>query len=299
MEKKIIIPASLERRLALYYKTNELSTKGFSNAEISKELGVDVDQVRRWVRGEKPKRVHRYEPDLSPGKDLAYVAGFYLGDGKDAGDEHKVRFELADKEQLEHVGGLVAKILGREAKPLGRDGTFFIVDYDSVILSVFLNQPLERLVAHFRGFESDFLRGFFDAEGYASCSVDSKKMTVSKFCVGVANTQLTYLQSVKTIFEQFAIRSVLRRTNKAGESMTIRGRTWIRRNDVYHLVVTGGVGIKTFRKTVGFHNPAKAQKLKDLVRLIGMRPDERYVWFQTRYERRGRKWVKIDESSPI
>jgi hypothetical protein len=36
--------------------------------------------------------------------------------------------------------------------------------------------------------------------------------------------------------------------------MAFRGRTWIRRDDVYLLVVTGGAGVKTFRKTVGFHN---------------------------------------------
>jgi uncharacterized protein YjcR len=107
---KETIPASPERRLALFDRTTELHIQGLSNAEISEELGVDVDQLRRWVRGEKPKRVHRYEPDLSPSRDLACVAGFYLGDGKRAGKENKVRFELGDREQIEHVGLLVARL---------------------------------------------------------------------------------------------------------------------------------------------------------------------------------------------
>ena len=106
MPQEPIIPPSLERRIALYNKTTELRAKGLSNTEIARELGVDIDRVRAWARGEKPKRVHRYEPDLTPSKDLAYLAGFYLGDGKDAGEERKVRFELADREQLEYVGGL-------------------------------------------------------------------------------------------------------------------------------------------------------------------------------------------------
>jgi len=100
--------------------------------------------------------VSRYEPDLTPSKDLAYVAGFYLGDGKDAGEEHKVRFELADQEQLVYVGDLVAKILGRDPKPLDRDGTFYTVQYDSVVLSDFLNQDIATLVSYFKDFIPDF-----------------------------------------------------------------------------------------------------------------------------------------------
>jgi len=292
MTKEPVIPGSLERRLVLFAGATELHVKGLSNAEIARKLGVDTDHVRRWVRGEKPKRVHRYEPDLSPGRDLAYVAGFYLGDGKDAGEEHKVRFELADRDQLEYVGGLVAKILERDPKPLGRDGTFYTVQYDSVILSNFLNQDVETLVEYLQAFARDFLRGFFDAEGYVSAVIDFSRSALETILVGAANTNVEYLSSVARILSNLGIKNKIRRTNRRGQVMTIRGESWKRRRDVYHCVVVGWVQVRTFSSLVGFHNEAKAEKLKDLIQMRKKSPQARFGWFMAHYEKRGRKWTK-------
>jgi len=255
-------------------------------------LGVDIDHVRAWARGEKPKSVHRYDPDLTPSKDLAYLAGFYLGDGKDAGEEHKVRFELAEREQLVYVGGLVAKILGREPKPLGREGTFFTVQYDSVILSDFLNQDVETLVEYLQMFAKDFLRGFFDAEGYVSAVIDFRTSTLETILVGVANTNKEYLSTVVRILSQLGIETKVRPTNRRGEVMTIRGQSWIRKRDVCHCVVLGWVQVRNFSNLVGFHNEVKAEKLKDLIEIGNKSPHARFDWFMAHYEKKGRKWVK-------
>lgn len=282
----------VEKEVALFNKTTELRAKGLSNPEIARELGVNIDRVRAWARGEKPKRVHRYEPDLTPSKDLAYVAGFYLGDGKDAGEEHKVRFELADREQLEYVGGLVAKILERDPKPLGLDGAFYTVQYDSVILSDFLNQDVEALVEYLQTFVQDFLRGFFDAEGHVSAVIDFNSSALESILVGAANTNNEYLSSAAGILANLGIKAKIRRTNRRGEVMTIRGRSWIRKRDVYHCVIVGWVQVRNFCGLVGFHNEAKAEKLEDLVRIGNKSPQARFAWFMANYEKRGRKWVK-------
>ncbi len=251
--------------------------------------------VGGWLRGRKPKRVSRYGPDLAPSSDLAYVAGFYLGDGKDAGEEHKVRFELADRIQLEYVGRLVAGLLGRDPKPLGRDGTFYTVQYDSVILSNFLNQDVDRLVQYLNAFIPDLLCGFFDAEGYVSWSVDVAGLIVKGFIVGAANTNPDYLGRVKILLAGLGIRAAIRATNKAGSRMTIRGRTWIRKHDVFHVVITSVGDIKAFGSRVGFRNSSKATRMKDVVRMTGMTPADRYVWFQARYEKVGRRWLRMEK----
>ena len=85
--------------------------------------------------------------------------------------------------QLEHVGILVAKILGRAPKPLGLEGGFFVVQYDSVVLSDFLDYSIERLVECLRGFLSDSLGGSFDAEGWASGQVDLVTHRVARLTV--------------------------------------------------------------------------------------------------------------------
>ena len=218
-----------------------------------------------------------------------------MGDGKFAGKEHKVRFELADREQLEYVGGLVARILGRSPKPLGRDGAFYTVDYDSVALSVFLDQDVRVLVEHLKDFIPDFLRGFFDAEGYVSCSLDAVTRRVNHMCVGVANTNLGYLHLVNDGLKSFGLHFGLRSTNKNGQLMTIRGKTFIRRHDVYHLYAESTAEVRRFRELIGFKNQTKRRKLDDLVAVADMVPRVRFDWFVLHYEKKGRKWVKKSE----
>ncbi|MDE1852963.1 MAG: hypothetical protein KGI38_04345 [Thaumarchaeota archaeon] len=286
-------PESLRRRLAQYERAIELRGLGFSVSEISRQLGVRPDMVSRWAHGQKPKRVSRYEPDLSPSADLAYVAGFYLGDGKGAGHENKVRFELADRVQLEYVSGLVAKILGRAPKPFTRDGSFYVVDYDSVVLSDFLNKSAKWLANYLKEFKRAFLQGFFDAEGYASCQINYDAKLINSIVVGAANTNLNYLYVMRNLLKSQGISGTIHRTNKKGGEMTIRGRTWIRRHDVYHFVVQKSKDVFEFYMRIGFRNGPKAEKLEDLIGLQKRSPSERYAWFMAHYRKEGHKWVKI------
>ena len=239
-----------------------------------------------------PKRVWRHEPDLAPSKDLAYIAGFYLGDGRSAGHEHKVRFNLADRRQLELVSDLTARIMGVTPKRCSFDGLFYSVDYDSVVLDDYLNQPLTKMLKDLKGFELDFLQGFFDAEGYASCAVDLRRGLITHMMVGAANTKLGYLSRVAEILSEVGIVSRINRTNRAGGTMEIRGKMWTRRHDVYHISLSGGEMIRRFQGEVGFRNPAKADRLASLVRMSVMSPRDRFLWFMKGHVRKGRRWVR-------
>ena len=224
---------------------------------------------------------------------MAYIAGFYIGDGKGAGHEPKVRFELADQEQLQLVSRLVAQILRRKPKQCTRDGPFYVVDYDSVVLSEYLNRPVEWLVDQLKDFVGDFVQGFFDAEGYASCQINLRTKQISSVVVGAANTRLEYLNLIERILMNLGIHSAVRKTNKKGGNMTIRGRTWIRRQDVYQIVVHGFAAVDSFHKLVGFRNRTKAEKLRDLVNLRAIAPTERYAWFVAHYRKVKRRWIRI------
>jgi len=236
------------------------------------------------------RRVWRYQPDLSPSANLAYVAGFYLGDGRAAGNENKVRFQLSDRVQLQYVGGLVARILERPDKHFTRNGPFYAVDYDSVVLSKFLSKSALQL--------ADYFRGFFDAEGYVTWRVSMVRKSVGGFCVGAANTEMEYLHLVKRMLEVLGIESFLRRTNEAGTKMRIRGRTWIRRHDVYHVVIGRRASLDRFHLLIGFHNRVKAQKLRDAIRMGNMVANVRFAWLLARYEKKGRRWV-VTESERV
>jgi hypothetical protein len=289
---KPTVPSCPKKKPSKFEKAVALRAKGWSLSLIAVELGVGKHTVERWLMSGKPKRVWRHEPDLTPRRDLAYVAGFYLGDGRGAGHENKVRFNLGGRFQLELVSRLVARILGMSPKPCSFDGMFYAVDYDSVMLSNFLNQPLVDLVKYLKGFEPDFLQGFFDAEGYASCRVDLEAKVIRGLMVGVANTNLDYLNWVRILLARLGIASSIHRTNRAGQVMTLRGRSWTRRYDVYHVLVTGEPQIRLFNKKVGFRNPSKADKLESLIRMMPMTTSDRFDWFTARYTRTGRRWLR-------
>ncbi len=266
---------------------------GCSIAQVARSLGIRESLVEWWLRGNRPKRIHRYEPDLRPSRDLAYVAGFYLGNGRKGNREHKVGFMLADEAQAQHINTLIARILERPPKPIGRQGTFYVVDYDSVALSDFLNSGIESLLAHFKNWERHFLRGFFDAEGYASCGVDVGRHKITEFIIGAANSRMDYLLKFRELLESLGFHPRLRCTNRAGGAMMIRGRAWIRRHDVYHILLTRSSEIGRFKQEIGFENPTKSQKLKDLLLMVPLPPKKRYVWFRAHYAKKGHKWVRI------
>ncbi|MDV3292712.1 MAG: hypothetical protein LYZ70_00395 [Nitrososphaerales archaeon] len=282
----------LSERIRLYDEARRLQGLGLSRARIGRTLGVAQSQIGDWlVRGVRPRR-DRYDPDLAPGPDLSYLIGFWLGDGRNAGQQKKVRFKLADKEQILHVNRILARLLGREPKPILMDGTFYTIDYDTSVLYDYISQPLKRLEQCIQFFKADFLRGFFDAEGYVSCYVDASGKRLGGLIIGAANTNLEYLRIVRNHLARLGIKSSIRRTNRRGESMTIRGNTWVRKHDVCHLIIRRQGSIKKFFVRVGFRNRAKQGKLGDLISLLSLPQRQRYDWFVNHYAKRGRRWYK-------
>jgi len=295
LRRRRIGHGTVEERLKLLVEAVRLRELGYSYTKIGNLLCVGEDTVSSWVRGERPKRISSYNPDLSPSPNLAYLVGFYLGDGRSAGSEKKVRFKLADRLQLEYVNTIVAGILKRAPKPIRLEGPFYAVDYDSVALSDYLERPLCELMIEVDGYGNDFLQGFYDAEGYVSGLVDRSTRRVNGISIGLANTRLEYLLTVSGLISGYGLHGRVKRTHRAGEAMTIRGRTWVRRNAVYHLVLQGVSYARVFQNKVGFRNPGKTRKLADLITVMEMAPEERYAWFTTHYRKEGWKWVRMDK----
>jgi hypothetical protein len=218
----------LSERVMLYEEAHRLQRNGVTEDKIARQLRSGQPQVREWLFGGVRPRFDRYDPDLTPGPDLAYLIGFWLGDGRSAGNQKKVRFKLADVKQLDYVNRILARLLDRQPKPPLRDGPFHVVDYDTSVLYDHVTQPLSKLKPCIVSFKADFLRGFFDAEGYVSIGANFSKRRLSDV-VGVANCGVGYLRLVRGLLAQLEIPTSMHITNKKGESMTIRGRTWVRR----------------------------------------------------------------------
>lgn len=261
--------------------------------KIGQRLGIHSTLARHYALRESPPYVERYNPDLTPSSSLAYLLGFWLGDGRASGKEKKVQFELADKEQLEFVNRVTAQLPGRQPKAIQNHSPFYIVVYDTSLLYDYLNQPLMAHEELIQKFKADFIRGFFDAEGYVGCSPQRTGSVV--VYLGAANTDIEYLGVIERLLNSLGIDCGRRITNKKGGIMTIRGRSYIRRKDVWHVFIKRKKGIQRFSQMVGFWNERKASRLSDVVRLLDLPPAERYRWFVANYAKRGRYWVPIGQ----
>jgi len=285
--------SSLEERLSIYSRVRELRSQGMKNSEVASTLGISSDMVGYWLRAEAP-RVQRYSPDLTHRPELAYLVGAYLGDGRTAGpQDKKVRFKVADIEFANLLNELVAKVLGASPKPITMERGFHCVDYDCAPLYDFLQQELVDFTTLIGLFPEMFLRGFFDAEGYATPMLKHSQKRFAGIMLGVVNTNADYLTAVQNLMLSFGLHSRFVTTHKAGDPMTIRGRTFIRRRDVQHLIVTRRADIELFHERVGFSIPEKKTKLDDMIIMRRqMSQKDGYSWFVSNYENLNHKWTK-------
>jgi intein-encoded DNA endonuclease-like protein len=283
---------TLEERLEVHSRVAELRNSGLPIKEIALALGISRREVSYWLRVERPSRTV-YNPDLTPRPELAYLVGAYLGDGRTAGkQDKKVRFKVADLCFAESLNGLVASILKAHVKPVKADGGFYDICYDSAKLYDFLQSDLASQIPLMESYPAMFLRGFFDAEGYVTQTLWHESRTMTAIRVGAANTNLEYLGHVRRLLAALGIASGLRRTNKAGQPMEIRGRSYFRKHDVFHVEIMNLGSVKAFCELVGFSIPQKENKLKDLLAIMStLDESDRYEWFTGRYEKVGRKWV--------
>lgn len=233
-------------------------------------------------------------PDLKPRPELAYLVGAYLGDGRTAGpNDKKVRFHVADPDFATILNETTTAILGTQPRKIAIDRGFPSVVYDAAMLYDYLQQQLEGLTPLIDSFPEKFLQGFFDAEGYVSQSVDVTGEALRSMWVGGANTNLDYIQVVQRSLAALGIVCKTRITNRAGQTMVIRGRAFVRRRDVRHVEIRDRKSLELFKNHVGFLIPEKRGKLLCLMSLMEPRdPGERFARFIAEYEKRGRRWLR-------
>lgn len=292
-----LIARSLPERIRLYERAVDLQNDGLSYSQIAKEIGVSRSSVYDWLGRHNPPKREAYMPNLSYSADLAYLIGFYLGDGRSAGVEKHVRFSLADLQQARLINEVMARILRTTTKDLILEHGYFSVRFTNAILYDFLHQPLQALRNWIDPYKTDFLRGLYDAEGYVSPGINSVTMKLNSVSVGVANTDLALLELARELLTGIGIKGFMRRTNRAGGVMVIHGKSYTRKKDVFHYVITGTEQASRFAKMIGFGSIVKNLKLVDLVTIFQQqrKAGARYVRFTSTYTKIGSRWKRTVE----
>ena len=157
------------------------------------------------------KKVKNYTVELLPSKELSFVIGAFLGDGWKrkvknlrSGNDYRISLASIDKEFTKKFSKCVASVLNKKEASIyvrKRKGKrpLYEVTYSSKLLYDFLDRPFKDIISVAIVYPSHFLRGLFDAEGYVARG--------KYWRVGLSNSNLKLLKTVKSILEKFGIKS--------------------------------------------------------------------------------------------
>lgn len=290
----------------LHPEVLKLAAKGLGPVGVARQLSAEYQlsvcpgTVRHWMVGDRNpqggsvRNVFNGEP--SPA--LSYIIGANKGDGCTLVKAGIVKLEVTDKDFVQVFNANMATLFSRERpnKIFVRRRVdrlpMYIVKYASRQLVQLLRQPLKKLLELAFAFPSEFLRGFFDAEGHVDVGI-GKYLSLT---VGAENSDRLLLLRVKQLLKtSLNVDSTIHRKRKAGSIKVIRGKAFAMRRTSYSLSVSGLDDIKKFATAVGFSIQRKVKKLQDALLIrTSKTPKERPVAWRRLYHKQGGEWRRKD-----
>jgi len=265
-------------------------------------LRVCPGTINHWIHRDRkwPQLRNIFKEVPSPA--LSYIIGANKGDGCALTKSGCVKLEVTDRDFAEMFSSKMAELFSREKQNRillrrfhGERLPLYIVKYSSMQLVKFLHRPIEELLEIALAFPRDFLRGFFDAEGYVSVGIATRFM----FSVGAENSNKLLLDGVKQLLDKgLGIHSRINRKCKAGSIKVIRGKAFVMRRTSYSLTIGRFHDINRFANKVNFTISRKAQKLKDaLLTVTTFAPRERSAMWERLYVKKDGEWVRFEPHS--
>ncbi|ASJ09041.1 DNA endonuclease [Thermococcus siculi] len=276
-----------------------LRSEGFSYSAISSRIAetynvsVSRPTVSRWCKGTHNPFNKINDVDLSPSPALSYVIGVYLGDGSihnKGNGKYRIKLKVVDREFSEAFYSALQKLGLHPVFGFENDSTRvgrFYVEGSSKALYEFLKNPLESLFRMAELYPAEFLRGFFDSEGFPVVSA-GKRFRVH---VEAVNSNLKLLEFSKSLLEtKFGITSAVFKMYSKGQRVIIRGQEYASNVDMFGLRITKLRDVERFHKEIGFTAERKTQKLQYALSLLECCPSDATRLWKERYIKVGREY---------
>jgi len=250
--------------------------------------------VGHWLAGDRtPRTYNTFEEE--PSSSLSYVIGAVLGDGSLIPKSNIVKLEVADREFADQFNEAMSSLFGRaqnrvsirrfesERLPL------YVVRYSSRQLLNLLQRPLSELNDYVSPYPTQFLRGFFDAEGYVSVSAQK----CFSLRVGAENSSHELLLLVSSILSRnLGIRHSLRLRRKAGFKKRIRGEKFESQKTSGLVEIRNLEEISKFRELVGFSIHRKMDRLSDALLFREMGSKKACKTWKLNYVKQRGEWIR-------
>lgn len=275
------------------------SEGGLSYSAISSKIAEAYDvsvsrpTISRWCKGTHDPFNKINDVNLSPSPALSYVIGVYLGDGsihnKDNG-KYRIKLKVVDREFAEAFYNALKTLGLHPVFGFENDSTRvnrFYVEGSSKALYGFLKNPIEFLFEVAELYPAEFLRGFFDSEGFPVVSAGKR----FRVYVEAVNSNLKLLEFSRKLLEtKFKITSAIFKMYSKGQRVVIRGREYKSNVDMFGLRITRLMDIKRFHEEIGFTAERKTQKLQYALSLLECCPNDATMRWKERYIKVGREY---------
>lgn len=264
---------------------------------ISDEYNVQISKatVIRWCKGTHSPFNRIKHVSTEPSPELSYVIGVYMGDGsihKKSNGRYLIKLKVVDKEFAEAFASSLERLGIKATLGFERDSTRvdrFYVEGSNKTLFQLLSSSKENLFFLAEKYPREFLRGFFDSEGFPTIYA-GKSFEVR---VGVVNSDVGTLKFTKKLLQQLGMSSKIRRLYSRGYKLTIRGREYTSNVDMFILRISRFRDVLLFSEKVGFTAFRKSEKLQRAIELKTNYPPSEAInlWLQE-YTKVGRTYVK-------
>ena len=282
-------------------RVKALRSEGYSYGRIVNVISDDYSlklskaTVIRWCNGTHSPFNRIRTIHLGPSPELSYVVGVFLGDGsvhlKNNG-RYIIKLKVIDLEFAEAFADALKKLGIGVTVGFERNSTRvnrFYAEGSNKTLFQLLTGPREKLFSLAGGYPVEFLRGFFDSEGFPSISA-GKTFRVE---VATVNSDSVVLEFVRGLLGALGINSRISKLYSKGHRVVIRDKEYPANVDMFILRISRFNDVLSFAEKVGFTANRKSEKLQRAIELKEDYPSAKAVelWLRE-YTKVGRTYVK-------
>ena len=227
--------------------------------------------VQRWARKthSPSSNIRLFEP--RPSEELSFFLGAWLGDGwADTNDGGKrLLLKVRSYDFAKEFAYCATKILGKtnpyRVRTVNKNGIWYLVKVTSLMLYLFVTQPLDFLRKYVETCPRGFLKGLFTAEGNPTVSIAQRGHPHLTVDVTVSNSDHDLMELTRDMLIAQNLRPGKIRLHIREGTVTnlaiARKTVWL-----IHLGWFGDVVL--FHHTIGFADSVKQTKLNDAISLI-------------------------------
>ena len=287
----------------MYNEVRSLKKEGFGYRRIVKiiseryKVQISKATVIRWCKDQADPLKKLNLGELKPSPELSYLVGAFLGDGDlfydQTKQEYRVRIRVKDKEFADEIKRCAEKLNFKVHFFYEEDKTRtdrWAVYIKSKQLYMFLKKDWKELLETSKPYLKDFLRGFYDAEGYPVICASKNGL---KIWIELCNTNKEFLDTIAKVFkEKFDITTTYRIGVKEGDKIIARGKEYFSNFTVYYLVIRKLEDIYKFYNEIGFTIKRKQEKLAYVLYLL-LKYDSKTALekFREKFIKVGREYV--------